>query len=309
MIGDEARMMSFSHDEIQAAGPAEGAALFVVRAAISPTDAGQLLAWTQELEERLELGGRAWTVGRGRRLAGYATLDPVPGLPGVYDLEGGIVPARRRRGLGTMLLRHLQREAAMADVRQLSCRVVGLQDEAAQFLLRRDFYVEHEECLLQLFDLDGLPPLPAGLPGEIKMFPLTQAVGEFVRVYEESFSAMPWSQPYAAAEVAAALARPEDLLFAVVEGIAVGVVWHELLPDGRGRIEPIGIARRHQGRGLGRGLMLAALHDLRRRGARAVEIGLWRQNTPAMNLYKSLGFLEVANWYYLACDPEGLKAE
>ena len=302
-------MMSFSQDEIRAVGPEDVAALFVVHAAITPTDAGQLLAWTQGFEERLETGGRAWVVGRGRRLAGYAVVDPVPGLPGVYDLEGGIVPARRRQGLGARLLRRLQREAGKANMGQLSCRVAGLEDETARFLLKRDFYVEHEECLLELADLDGLPALPSELPVEMGTFPQAQAVREFGRIYEESFSGVPWSQPYTEAEVAAALARPEDLLFAVVGGTAVGVVWHELLPDGRGRIEPLGIARRHQGQGAGRGLLLAALHDLRRRGARSVEIGLWRQNTVAMNLYKSLGFLEVGNWYYLACAPEGLKAE
>lgn len=302
-------MISFSPDEIRSSGPEDVAALFVVHAAITPTDTGQLLAWTQALEERLESGGRAWAVGRGRRLAGYAVVDPVPSLPGVYDLEGGIVPARRRRGRGTRLLRHVQREAGKVDMGQLSCRVAGLEDETARFLLKRDFYVEHEECLLELSKLDDLPPLPVELTGELRTFPPAQAVGEFGRVYEESFSGTPWSQPYTEAEVAAALARPEDLLFAVVEGITVGVVWHELLADGRGRIEPIGIARRHQGQGVGRGLLLAALRDLRRRGARSVEIGLWRTNTVAMNLYKSLGFLEVGNWYYLACDPEGLKAE
>lgn len=309
MKGDESAMASFSQDEIRAAESGDVAALFVVHAAITPTDAGQLLAWTQELDERLESGSQAWVVGRGRRLNGYAVVDPVPGLPGVYDLEGGIVPAWRRRGWGARLLRHVQREAGKGDIGQLSCRVGGLEDETARFLLERDFYVEHEECLLELSKLDDLPPLPAELTGELRTFPQAQAVSEFGRVYEESFSGMPWSQPYTEAEVGVALARPEDLLFAVVEGIAVGVVWHELLADGRGRIEPIGIARRHQGQGVGRGLLLAALDDLRRRGARSVEIGLWRQNTVAMNLYKSLGFLEVGNWYYLACDPEGLKAE
>ncbi|MBP6016595.1 MAG: GNAT family N-acetyltransferase [Candidatus Promineofilum sp.] len=301
-------MMSFSQEEIRSIGPEDVAALFVVHAAITPTDAGQLLAWTQAWEARLESGGRAWVVGGGRRLAGYAVVDPVPGLPGIYDLEGGIVTARRRQGLGTMLLRHVQRESAEAGGGQLSCRLAGLEDEAAQFLLKRDFYVEHEECLLELADLDQLP-LPAEWPGDMTTFPQAQAVSEFGRIYEESFAGMPWSQPYTEAEVAAALVRPQDLLFAVVEGRPVGVVWHELLSDGRGRIEPIGIARRHQGRGVGRGLLLAALHDLRRRGARTVEIGLWRQNTVAMNLYKSLGFLEVGNWYYLACELEGLKTE
>ena len=100
--------------------------------------------------------------------------------------------------------------------------------------------------------------------------------------------------------MAATLGRADDLLFATVEGQPVGVVWHERLPDGRGRVEPIGIAAAHQGQGHGRRLLLSALHSLRQQGAAPVEIGLWRTNDVAMHLYKGLGFSEVANWYYLA---------
>ncbi len=280
----------------------ETAALFVVHAAIIPTDTGQMLDWTQELEERLETGGRAWVVARGRRLAGYALVDPVPGLPGVYDLTGGIVPARRRQGWGGRLLAHVKAAAPEAGARQLSCRVDELDEEPAPFLLKRGFTVEHEECLLELADLDGLPPVPDEPAAELRALPAGEAVAQFVRVYDESFGGMPWAQPYSEAEVAASLGAADDLLFAFANGMPVGVVWHEVLPDGRGRIEPIGVVAGQRGRGHGRRLLLAALRNLRQRGARVVEIGLWRQNAPAMNLYIGLGFKEVANWYYLACD-------
>ena len=114
-------------------------------------------------------------------------------------------------------------------------------------------------------------------------------------------------RPYTALEVAGALTDPDDLLFLMAGGEAIGVVWHEMLPNGRGRIEPIGIAPDYQGRGYGRRLLIEALHRLRRRGANPIEIGLWRRNDVAMNLYKSLGFSEEQNWYYLACDLAGLK--
>jgi ribosomal protein S18 acetylase RimI-like enzyme len=175
-------------------------------------------------------------------------------------------------------------------------------------LLRRGFFVEHEECLLELDNLDDLPPIPDKSEGALVTFPASQAIGEFCRVYDDCFYDTPWSQPYTEAEVAAALVSPDDLIFLSLDGKTIGVVWHELLPGGRGRIEPIGIVANHRGRGYGRCLLLAALHSLRRRGASLVEIGLWRQNTVAMNLYKSLGFSEADNWYYLACDLEGLNA-
>lgn len=295
--------------EIRTIRPDETASVFVVHTAIEPVDAGQLLVWTQELEERLETGGRAWVVARGRRLAGYAVVDPVPGLPGVYDLSGGIVPARRRQGLGARLLRHVQESAGEMGIAQLSCRVDSLEDTVAQFLLRRDFYVEHEECLLVANDLSTLPLIRDETLGELRTYPTTEAIGLFCRVYNASFYGTPWAQPFSEAEVAAALARPEDLLFAVVDGAPVGVIWHELFSDGRGRVEPLGIIRSHQGRGYGRRLLVAALHDLRRRGAREVEIGVWRDNQIAMNLYKGLGFREDASWYFLAHDPsDGLQA-
>jgi ribosomal protein S18 acetylase RimI-like enzyme len=295
--------------EIHDYRPGEAAALFVVHAAIASAEAGQLVVWTEGLEERLETGGRAWVVAHGGRLAGYAAADPIPGLPGVYELTGGIIPPLRRRGLGVRLLRHVQAQSAASGFHQLSCRVESLEDEVAAFLLRRGFFVEHEECLLELADLSGMPPVLASPPGDLLSYPESRAAVEFCRVYETCFDDTPWSQPYTEMEVVAALARPEDLLFLTIDGAAVGVVWHEVLPDGRGRIEPLGVARPYQGHGYGRLLLLAALHNLQRRGASTVEIGLWRENAVAMNLYKSLGFQEVGNWYYLACDLDGLKAE
>ena len=293
--------------EIRTIRPDETASLFVVHTAIEPVDASQLLVWTQELEERLETGGRAWVVARGRRLAGYAVVDPVPGLPGVYDLFGGIVPARRRQGLGARLLRHVQKSAGEMGIAQLSCRVDSLEDTVAQFLLRRDFYVEHEECLLISNDLSALPLISDETLGELRTFPTSEAIALFCRVYNASFSGTPWAQPYLEAEVAATLAQPEDLLFAVVDGAPVGVIWHELIADGRGRVEPLGIIRSQQGRGYGRRLLLAALHNLRQRDAQIVEIGVWRSNQVAMGLYRSLGFVESDTWYFLACDV-GLPA-
>jgi len=275
----------------------DAAALFVIQAAIAPVAAGEMLAWTQEIEARAEDGGRVWVAARGRSLAGYVSIDPLPGLPGIFDLSGGIVPARRRQGIGGRLLAHAVSHAPALGARELSARVESLADDTARFLLRRGFAPEHEECLLELAGLSDLPPEPAG--GFVTL-PRERAISEFCRLYGRSFDGRPWSQPYTEAEVAAMLGRPEDLLFAARDGELLGVVWHEKLPDGRGRVEPIGIAREHQRLGHGRRLLLAALHSLRRQAANPVEIGLWRTNETAMNLYKSLGFREVANWYYLA---------
>ena len=295
-------MISFDAYDIRDYRPDDTAALFVVAAAIELLDAGQMVAWTEELEGRVESGARVWVLARGRRLAGYAAVESLPGLPGVYDLSGGVVPARRGRGLGGRLLAYVAAHAPALGASELSARVERLEDEAAVFLLQRDFAVEHEECLLELSDLSALPPVPDAPGVAFVTLSRQQAIAEFGRLYDQSFAGRPWSQPYTPAEVAATLGQADDLLFATLDGQPIGVVWHERLPDGRGRVEPIGIAAAQQGRGHGRRLLLAALHSLRRQGAAPVEIGLWRSNEVAMHLYKGLGFTEVANWYYLARD-------
>jgi GNAT superfamily N-acetyltransferase len=288
--------------QIREAGPGDAADLFILQAAIASTGAGEFLAWTQQLEERLETGSLAWIATAGRRPVGMALIDPLPGLPGVFELNGGIIPARQRQGAGTRLLARVVADAGAWGGNQLSCRVDSLAGATAGFLLRRGFFIEHEECLLERRGLDDLPAIPTRPGDRFISYARERAVTEFCRLYLQSFSDAPWSQPYSPDEVEETLVEAEDLLFWERDGAPVGVAWLEVAEGGRARIEPIGIDRDYQGQGFGHRLLLAALHEFRRRGANLVEIGLWRNNIIAMHLYQSLGFAEVANWYYLAYD-------
>lgn len=286
---------------VRAVRPGDAAALSTLMAAVAQSSRAPAGAPTPEARDDVP-EGRVWVAASGRSLHGYVALSALPGLPGLVDLTGGVTPKRRRQGLGGQLLAHAVGHAPALGARHLSARVERLEDDTARFLLRRDFTVGHEECLLELYDLSALPPVPDAPGLAVVTLPRERAIAEFIRLYDQSFAGRPWSQPYTEAEVAAGLGRAEDLLFAMRGGVPVGVVWSERLPNGRGRIEPIGVVSAHQGQGYGRRLLLAALRNLRRQGATVVEIGLWRDNAAAMHLYKSLGFREVANWYYLARD-------
>jgi ribosomal protein S18 acetylase RimI-like enzyme len=296
------RIPPFINFEIREAGPDDAATIFIVHAAVADADAGQLFEWTRLLEERLEAGGRAWLGFRGRQAAGYALIDPLPGLPGVVDLTGGIIPAAQRQGWGSELLSRVIATSRQAGIRQLSCRVENLDEGPAAFLMQHGFMIDHEECLMQLADLSRLPPIPDHPPGNLINYSRTKAVAEFCRLYERSFAGLPWSQPYTETEVESILSKAEDLLFLENSVEPIGVAWLEELGSEQTRIEPLGVAQNYQGSGHGRRLLLAALHEFRRRKVSLVEIGLWRDNTVAMRLYQSLGFIEVANWYYLAHD-------
>lgn len=295
-------LLSGSDFHVRPFASGDEAAMFTISATWDAADAGELVSWITRLEDSLEAGGAAWVAARGKRVGGYAIATPVPGLPGVFDLAGGVSTPWRRRGLGTRLLDAAKGEAQEYGARQLSCHTVDLDHETSRFLLARGFAVEHEECLLEVDLARDLPP-PVSMP-ELTLRTLTRerAVALFSHVYDQAFAGRPWSQPYTAAETDALLGDAADLLFAMRGDEPVGVAWIEMNAPDRGRIEPLGVVADHQGRGYGRWLLRSALAELRGRGARVVEVGLWRANTAASNLYKGAGFTEIANWYYLACD-------
>jgi ribosomal protein S18 acetylase RimI-like enzyme len=64
----------------------------------------------------------------------------------------------------------------------------------------------------------------------------------------------------------------------------------------------LGIVKDRQGQGYGKTLIQASLARLAQRGCNRVEIGLWKDNTAALNLYRSEGFKRQQTLTYLARD-------
>jgi ribosomal protein S18 acetylase RimI-like enzyme len=244
-------------------------------------------------------GGLAWVVAESA-LSGYAMITPVPGLQGVGDLAGCIAPKRQRCGLGSQLLHFVLEDLQGSDFRQIAHYVTDLDGPAACFLRDHDFFVEHEEVLMLLEDVYRLPDGSSDIPARLQVFSRATAVPLFCRLYEEGFSGLPWDQPFSSAEVAATLNDADNMLFLMLDGEAIGFAWVGLDSEGKGLIEPLGIVPAYQGKGFGRVLLLEVLRELAGRGAQRVEIGAWRDNLAAVQLYQSLGFRHRKTFTYLA---------
>jgi len=256
----------------------------------------------RRLPEEVAAGGQAWLAVEGEGLIGYASVVRVPGLPGVVDFDCFVVPGRRRQGVGSALLRHVIQAMAGTEIGQLSHAVSSPESEAAHFLQAQGFYPEHEEWRLERRDLATLPPLSLPEGGTIQTFGRREAIEHFRTLYEQSFGGTPWYQPYTEAEVAADLDKATDLLFILWGGEPAGFAWIRLEQGKAGVIEPFGVASAFQGRGCGRVLLRAALHQLARRGAQRVRLGLWARNQAALALYQSEWFRHRGTRYYLALD-------
>jgi mycothiol synthase len=99
---------------------------------------------------------------------------------------------------------------------------------------------------------------------------------------------------------------PSLLLFLQNKGKPVGYVWSWVYPelaqqtgDSTAFIGDLGIVAGYRQRGLGRALLLHALHDLQTRGQLAAELEVDGPNASAKRLYESVGFYEKEEicWY------------
>ena len=76
---------------------------------------------------------------------------------------------------------------------------------------------------------------------------------------------------------------------------------------GQGDIQTIAVSQSHQGRGLGRALLVDLMDEAQRRGVRELFLEVRADNEPAIALYQSLGFREIdrrAGYY----QPDGVDA-
>lgn len=83
---------------------------------------------------------------------------------------------------------------------------------------------------------------------------------------------------------------PAGLLLAERDDAVVGFVWTKLIGT-VGEIYTVGVVPRAQGAGLGRALTVAGLEHLRRHGAHRAELFTDADNTPAVHLYETIGFV------------------
>lgn len=254
----------------------------------------------RRLEQDIANGGHAVVGCRDQELLGFAAARPLPGLEAHLELQICVQPAMRRQGYGKRLLEQFLPELAEAGVRMVSCEVPGLDSPLASFLFAAGFQREHDEWEMAREKLVDLPALALPTDVGLTTFPRGRAISEFRRLYEAAFAGLRSYQPYAGDhEVAQELDSADDLLFLTYTGAPVGFTWLRYVDEETGEVEPIGLAKEYQGRGLGYWLLLAGLHELAGRGHRRARLGVWTDNERAIRLYRRLGFTPIATRYYL----------
>jgi mycothiol synthase len=205
------------------------------------------------------------------------------------ELDLVIAPGSRGRGVASAVLPGLLERAPDT----LTARSHG--DHPAAHALAARFGFAAVRTLLQL----ALDPLPDAQPTErFEAFLPGTDDAEWVALNARVFAFHPEQGGVTVDDLRAR--QHEDWFdagdFLVArddDGRMVGYNWLKLEPGAaEGEIYVLGVDSAASGRGLGRRLMAAGLARLRQRGARAATLYVEADNTPAVALYRSMGFVD-----------------
>jgi len=252
----------------------------------------------QHFQHILESNGRIWTIFHSNELVGYAAFYPVPGLPGLVEIEGGITPTKQRQQLASHLLKYIINALKGSTIQQLSHSVSSLDTPAAHFLQHHNFFIEHEELHLQLENLQASSLLLAPCP--LPLVDHKTAVSTFPSLYDQSFAGTRWHQPFSPAEIDVTLSSTDNMFYCRQNETPIGFAWVRYPTPTTAEIEPIGIVKSWQGKGYGRSLLNTVLNKLQQQGIQQVQIGVWADNQIARHLYHQVGFRHQSTTTYLA---------
>jgi N6-L-threonylcarbamoyladenine synthase len=129
-------------------------------------------------------------------------------------------------------------------------------------------------------------------------------IDEVMELEKELFGREAWSIKSMLSELTA----PHSFYVGIFEGSLVGYAGLRLLPaDLSGDITTIGVAKKEQGRGLGRALVQALVTKAQRSGSEQLFLEVKKSNESAIYLYESFGFekIDIRKNYY---QPSGEDA-
>lgn len=224
-------------------------------------------------------------------LVGVAHVDLDEG-GGPASAELVVHPDRRRRGVGTVLLRHLEQDRTALHV-----WAHGNVPAAQGFAARHGYSVVRE--LWQMSRSLGTPlpetPLPPGFA--LRAFRPGEDDATWLAVNGAAFAHHPeqgaWTGDDLAQRKAEPWFDPDGFLLLVDDssGEVAGFHWTKVHADeGVGEVYVVGVHPDYQGRGLARPLTMAGLTLLRDRALPRVILYVDADNGAAVRTYSGLGF-------------------
>ncbi|ACL40690.1 mycothiol biosynthesis acetyltransferase [Pseudarthrobacter chlorophenolicus A6] len=232
----------------------------------------------------------------GQDLAGFAVVVEEPDRSGV--LEIAVHPSYRNQGVADRLVRALQDRRGFDGLKAWSH---GNHEAAADLAARYGYAPVRELWKMRMTTAEADLP-EAALPEGVSLRPFVPGQDEdaWLAVNSAAFAHHPEQGSLTRADLAARMEEdwfdPAGFLLAVdAGGRVLGFHWTKVHPrhgshPAIGEVYVVGVAPEAQGSGLGKALTLAGIKYLQDLGLHAVMLYTDADNTPAVSLYRRLGF-------------------
>lgn len=203
------------------------------------------------------------------------------------EAEIVVSPAFRRRGIGTRLL---------ADVLARSGGRAVIWAHGDHPGARRLAESAGLEPVRELLQLRLSPVRVPGGATEVRAFRPGRDDAQWLALNALAFADHPEQGALTQADLDARLAEPwfdpaDFLVASGGDGAMIGFCWLKVA-GGIGEFYAVGVSPSAQGRGTGRGLVAAGLARLEARGIRESNLYVEAENTAAVALYRSVGFVD-----------------
>lgn len=220
-----------------------------------------------------------------RALVGYAQFDPRDASAQFF-----ISPEHRGKGLGAQLLNQL-----IVRYSPATCWSFGTL-EPARKLAERFGFEQTRQLLLMGRELNEVPDFQAPEGFTIDTYKNTD-INRLVKVNAEAFKDHPEQGAMTETDFRSRFSedwfKPESLLVARdASGQLVGFHWIKIEPESpeEAEVYVIGVAPEHEGKGLGRALLLSGLRHMISRGAKTAKLFVEAANDRVVTLYRNSGF-------------------
>lgn len=236
--------------------------------------------------------------------AGYALVIPELAI-GRAVIQGAVHSGRQGQGFGTALLARAIAHSTFLGAKQVHVSARA-GDEAAQALFEGSGFSEvSRQWQMGLSPVDYHPPKAqsAGAKPRTAYAVRPMASGEeglLAALQNQVFSGSFGFAPNRPEELAYRLrmdgGRPEDIHFLFDGPDALAYCWTRLsrrTGDALGEIAMIGAIPAARGRGAGGAVLREGLDSLFARGASAIELTVYQDNVPAIELYRAVGFRKL----------------
>lgn len=230
----------------------------------------------------------------GESIVAYAALVPAT-LPGEWGMELVVDPDHRTVTDIGRLMQAAESQLIGRGAERLRLWLYG-PGPLAPHLIERDLGFTAERRLLFMrrpLPMDDGPTLPDGLAAA--GFRVGQDEEAWLAVNNAAFASHPENGGWTRTDLDERLRRPwfdpEGFRLVWDGGVLAGFCWTKIHPQGgEGEIYVIAIAPSHQGRGLGREVVLEGMRYLGEAGAPAVFLYSEATNRAAVALYHDMGF-------------------